>query len=352
MKKFFISIMVLTAAAHSGIGPLPGGSGGGGGSGSVTSVGISAPSIFSVSGSPVTSAGTLGLSYSGTALPVANGGTSATSAGDALAALGGVSGPGSATDTYCAYWTGANSLGSDAGCTFNSTSNSMTLTGQYLSANGSVSAPGYSFSAETNLGMYRIGTKNYALSGWDSWNSAWAKAMEIDANGNVLFPIINDTGLGVYFGSDTGDFNIKVSGTTARLSHGSGGSIDFRSLTTTFASFSGTSVSFDPPVSFTPGVVDITADNQSVAVNTRSFTRFTSNSSTATDRTFVLGDGITDGQILYLVWNEDNTTGAGELLDSGNVNLSADWIPNIADTLTLTWNSGASEWQEVSRSNN
>jgi len=54
--------------------------GGGGGSGTVTSVGLSAPSIFTVTGSPVTSSGTLALSYSGTALPVANGGTNATTA--------------------------------------------------------------------------------------------------------------------------------------------------------------------------------------------------------------------------------------------------------------------------------
>ena len=48
-------------------------------SGTVTSVGLAAPSIFTVSGSPVTSSGTLTLSYSGTALPIANGGTGDTS---------------------------------------------------------------------------------------------------------------------------------------------------------------------------------------------------------------------------------------------------------------------------------
>ena len=48
-------------------------------SGSVTSVGLSAPAIFTVSGSPVTSSGTLALTYSGTALPTANGGTGLTS---------------------------------------------------------------------------------------------------------------------------------------------------------------------------------------------------------------------------------------------------------------------------------
>ena len=48
------------------------------GGGTVTSVGMSVPSFLSVSGSPVTSSGTLALSYSGTALPVANGGTGTT----------------------------------------------------------------------------------------------------------------------------------------------------------------------------------------------------------------------------------------------------------------------------------
>jgi len=46
--------------------------------GTVTSVGLSAPAFLSVSGSPVTNSGTLALTYSGTALPVANGGTGTT----------------------------------------------------------------------------------------------------------------------------------------------------------------------------------------------------------------------------------------------------------------------------------
>jgi hypothetical protein len=55
--------------------------------GTVTSVGLSAPSIFTVGGSPVTGSGTLDLTYSGTALPLANGGTGATTAPYAMANL-------------------------------------------------------------------------------------------------------------------------------------------------------------------------------------------------------------------------------------------------------------------------
>jgi len=53
---------------------------GGGGSGTVTSVAATVPSFLSVTGSPITTSGTLAIAYSGTALPIANGGTNATTA--------------------------------------------------------------------------------------------------------------------------------------------------------------------------------------------------------------------------------------------------------------------------------
>ena len=46
--------------------------------GSVTSVAMTVPSFLSVSGSPITSSGTLAVTLSGTALPIANGGTNST----------------------------------------------------------------------------------------------------------------------------------------------------------------------------------------------------------------------------------------------------------------------------------
>jgi len=47
--------------------------------GTVTSVAASVPSFLSISGSPITTSGTLAITYSGTALPIANGGTAQTS---------------------------------------------------------------------------------------------------------------------------------------------------------------------------------------------------------------------------------------------------------------------------------
>jgi len=52
--------------------------GGGGGTGTVTSVAASVPAFLSITGSPITTSGTLAISYSGTALPIANGGTALT----------------------------------------------------------------------------------------------------------------------------------------------------------------------------------------------------------------------------------------------------------------------------------
>jgi len=61
----------------------------GAGTGTVTSVGMTVPAFLSVTGSPITSAGTLAVSLSGTALPIANGGTGETTRQAAIDALAG-----------------------------------------------------------------------------------------------------------------------------------------------------------------------------------------------------------------------------------------------------------------------
>jgi hypothetical protein len=61
------------------LGAYPASNPSGYGTGSVTSVAATVPSFLSVAGSPITTSGTLAISYSGTALPIANGGTGQTS---------------------------------------------------------------------------------------------------------------------------------------------------------------------------------------------------------------------------------------------------------------------------------
>ena len=63
---------------YKGDGATAGGVALGGGSGTVTSVAASVPTFLSVSGSPITTSGTLAVTLSGTALPVLNGGTGVT----------------------------------------------------------------------------------------------------------------------------------------------------------------------------------------------------------------------------------------------------------------------------------
>lgn len=58
------------------------------GTGTVSSVAATVPAFLSVAGSPITTSGTLSISYSGSALPIANGGTGATSDSAARTSLG------------------------------------------------------------------------------------------------------------------------------------------------------------------------------------------------------------------------------------------------------------------------
>jgi len=62
------------------------------GSGTVTSVAATVPAFLSVAGSPITTTGTLAISLSGTALPVANGGTGQTSFTDGQLLIGNTTG--------------------------------------------------------------------------------------------------------------------------------------------------------------------------------------------------------------------------------------------------------------------
>tara|TARA_R110000868_G_scaffold25180_3_gene98298 strand:- start:589 stop:1536 length:948 start_codon:yes stop_codon:yes gene_type:complete len=86
------------------------------GVGTVTSVAATVPSLLSVSGSPITSSGTLAFTYSGTALPVANGGTSLTT----LTANNVILGNGTSAPLFVAPGTNGNVLTSN-GTTWQST---------------------------------------------------------------------------------------------------------------------------------------------------------------------------------------------------------------------------------------
>lgn len=92
--------------------------------GTVSSVAVTVPAFLSVSGSPITTSGTIALSYSGTALPVANGGTGSTS----LTANNVLLGNGTSAFQVVAPGTSGNVLTSN-GTTWTSAAPAATLSG-------------------------------------------------------------------------------------------------------------------------------------------------------------------------------------------------------------------------------
>lgn len=90
--------------------------------GTVTSVAATVPAFLSVSGSPITTSGTLAISYSGTALPVANGGTGLTSV----------------TANYIPYGNGTSALQTSANLTFNGTVLTVATSAAFATSSGYV----------------------------------------------------------------------------------------------------------------------------------------------------------------------------------------------------------------------
>jgi hypothetical protein len=101
-----------------------------------------------------------------------------------------------------------------------------------------------------------------------------------------------------------------------------------------------------------PFAVSLTSDNQLVTVGNHSFIQLTSNSMTATDRTFCLTAG-TSGQILTLenadFHRMELQHNAIACAGATNVYIGSSWYPTITDTLKLIYDGNA--WVEVARAN-
>ncbi|CAB5238308.1 hypothetical protein UFOVP162_31 [uncultured Caudovirales phage] len=127
------------------------------GSGTVTSVAATVPAFLSVAGSPITTSGTLAISYSGTALPIANGGTGQTTAPAAITAL-----TGTQTSGYYLRSDGTNSslaaiVAADVPTlNQNTTGTAANVTGTVAVANGGTSAT-TAGGARTSLGAAASG---------------------------------------------------------------------------------------------------------------------------------------------------------------------------------------------------
>ena len=198
--------------------------------GTVTSVAASVPSFLSISGSPITTSGTLAITYSGTALPVTNGGTNATSAGiTAFNNITGYSATGASGTTstklvfsdtpvfsgitYMGTATGQNSVfnavvgntGANSGLVIVSSS---TGTGWLGFNNGNnASIPGQ-FTYNFNTG-----TMNLFSSGVITFNT--------NASGTVAAEIFASGGLSIGNTTDPGAGNLRLNSTSNGIYFGS-----------------------------------------------------------------------------------------------------------------------------------
>jgi hypothetical protein len=162
--------------------------------GTVTSVGMTAPAVFTVSGSPVTTTGTLALTYSGTALPEVNGGTAQTTytTGDLLYASGSNTLAKLAVGTtgqVLKVTAGAPAWGSDSAGTGTVTSidvsggtTGLTTSGGPITTSGTITLAGTLDAANGGTGVANNAASTLTISG------AYATTLTVTAATGVTLP--------------------------------------------------------------------------------------------------------------------------------------------------------------------
>ncbi len=216
---------------------LPVEGGGGGGSGTVTSIALTAPTFLSVSGSPITTSGILGLTLSGTALPTTSGGTGLNTLGSAGQVLTIVSGApawatpsvASGTVTSVSVVSANGFAGSVATAT---TTPAITLT---TSITGLLKGNGTAISAATSGTDYAPATSGSSILYGSSGGFA-----------NVT------VGTGLSFSAGT--LSSSVTGTVSAV-----GTYDSQTVNANGAVISGSSIYFQSADASHPGMVDIDA---------------------------------------------------------------------------------------------
>jgi len=156
---------------------------GGSGAGTVTSVALTAPTAFTVTGSPVTSTGTLALTYSGTPVPVSSGGTGTST----LTTNSVVLGNGTSAVQFVAPGTAGNVLVSD-GTTWTSGPNAGTTTalavGTYCFARATSFPFGTIYPGDTISGSYLIPSGTYNLVTYSTTLAGTWRCMGFTDNGS------------------------------------------------------------------------------------------------------------------------------------------------------------------------
>jgi hypothetical protein len=218
------------------------------GSGSVTSVSLTAPSIFTVTGSPVTSSGTLALTYSGTALPILNGGTGQTTASAAFNALSPITTTGdlilgNGTNSATRLGIGAN--------TYVLTSNGTTASWAAPSGGSSAFYTSTSFTATAGQTTFTV--------------SYTAGQIQVYVNGVMLngadYTATNGTSVVLAVGRATNDIVEMVAFTTGSVISTTGALVWQSVKTANFTAVSGNAY----PVNTTSGAVTVTLPSSPAA---------------------------------------------------------------------------------------
>ena len=199
------------------------------GSGSVTSVAMSVPSFLSVSGSPITTSGTLAVTLSGTALPVANGGTGQTTYTDGQLLIGNSTGN-TLTKATLTAGSGITITNSAGGITITSTAGGGTVTS--VAASGGATGLTFTGSPITTSGTLTLsGTLAIASGGTGATSASGARLTLGAAGSGANSDITSLTGLTTALSVGQGGTGSATSPTNGQLLIGNGTGYTLAALT-------------------------------------------------------------------------------------------------------------------------
>lgn len=199
------------------------------GSGSVTNVAATVPSFLSVTGSPITTSGTLAFSLSGTALPVANGGTGQTTYTDGQLLIGNSTGN-TLTKTTLTPGSGISITNGAGAITITSTAGGGTVTS--VDASGGTTGLSFTGGPVTNTGTLTVaGTLAIASGGTGATSASGARLTLLAAGSGANSDITSLTGLTTALTIGQGGTGVATTPTNGQLLIGNGTNYSVATIT-------------------------------------------------------------------------------------------------------------------------
>ena len=199
------------------------------GSGSVTSVAATVPSFLSIAGSPITTSGTLAFSLSGTALPVANGGTGQTTYTDGQLLIGNSTGNTLAKTTLTAG-SGISITNGAGAITITSTAGGGTVTS--VDASGGTTGLSFTGGPVTTTGTLTVaGTLAIASGGTGATSASGARLTLLAAGSGANSDITSLTGLTTALSVGQGGTGVATTPTNGQLLIGNGTNYSVAAIT-------------------------------------------------------------------------------------------------------------------------